>query len=45
MLARELKPKGLNFAVQAALCRQTIERIQRNNKPATQEAVANKVSG
>ena len=40
MLARQLKPKGLNFAVQAALCRQTIERIQRNNK---QEAVANKV--
>jgi tetratricopeptide (TPR) repeat protein len=45
MLARQLKPKGLNHAVQAALCRQTIERIQRNNKPAPQEAVANKVSG
>lgn len=42
MLARQLKPKGLNFAVQAALCRQTIERIQRNNKPAAQDAVANK---
>lgn len=45
MLARQLKPKGLNFAVQAALCRQTIERIQRNNKPVTQDTVANKVSG
>lgn len=45
MVARQLKPKGLNFAVQAALCRQTIERIQRNTKPAKQEAVANKVSG
>ncbi|HKY44501.1 MAG TPA: hypothetical protein VJM50_15540 [Pyrinomonadaceae bacterium] len=41
MLARQLKPKGLNFAVQAALCRQTIERVQRNNKPAAQDAVAN----
>ncbi len=45
MLARQLKPKGLNFAVQAALCRQTIERIQRNNKPTAQQAVANKESG
>lgn len=44
MLARQIKPKGLNFAVQAALCRQTIERLQRNRKP-TQDAVANKVSG
>ncbi|HEX7774170.1 MAG TPA: hypothetical protein VF435_17225 [Pyrinomonadaceae bacterium] len=44
MLARQLKPKGMNFAVQAALCRQTIERLQRNRKP-TQDAVANKVSG
>ncbi len=35
MLARQLKPKGLNHAVQAALCRQTIERIQRNKRPAT----------
>jgi hypothetical protein len=34
MLSRQLKPKGLNHAVQAALCRQTIERIQRNTKPA-----------
>jgi hypothetical protein len=45
MLVRQLKPKGLNFAVQAALCRQAIERIQRNNKPTTQEAVADKVTG
>jgi hypothetical protein len=45
MVARQLKPKGLNFAVQAALCRQTIERIQRNNKPATRDAVANRTSG
>ena len=45
MLARQIKPKGLNHAVQAALCRQTIERIQRNNKPAAPEAVANKISG
>jgi len=44
MLARQIKPKGLNFAVQAALCRQTIERLQRKRKP-TQDAVANKVSG
>ena len=44
MLARQIKPKGLNFAVQAALCRQTIERLQRNRKPA-QDAVANKISG
>jgi hypothetical protein len=44
LLARQIKPKGLNFAVQAALCRQTIERLQRNRKP-TQDAVANKVSG
>ena len=33
MLARQLKSRGLNFAVQAALCRQTIERIQRNIDP------------
>jgi tetratricopeptide (TPR) repeat protein len=32
MLARQLKPKALNFVVQAALCRQTIERIQRNKE-------------
>lgn len=45
MLARQLKAKGLNFAVQAALCRQTIEGIQRNNKPSTADTFANKVSG
>lgn len=33
MLARQLKRKGLNYAAQAALCRRTIERVQRNNKP------------
>ena len=32
MLARQLKPKGLSFAVQAALCRQTIERIERKKE-------------
>ena len=31
MLARQLKRKGLNYATQAALCRRTIERVQRNN--------------
>jgi hypothetical protein len=31
MLARQLRRKGLNYAAQAALCRQTIERVQRNN--------------
>lgn len=31
MLARQLKRKGLNYAAQAALCRRTIERVQRNN--------------
>jgi len=31
MLARQIKRKGLNYAIQAALCRRTIERLQRNN--------------
>jgi hypothetical protein len=31
MLARQLRRKGLNYATQAALCRRTIERVQRNN--------------
>lgn len=31
MLARQLKRKALNYATQAALCRRTIERLQRNN--------------
>ena len=31
LLARQLKRKGLNYATQAALCRWTIERVQRNN--------------
>ena len=31
LLARQLKRKGLNYATQAALCRRTIERVQRNN--------------
>jgi hypothetical protein len=31
LLARQLKRKGLNFATQAALCRRTIERVQRSN--------------
>lgn len=34
MLARLLKPKALNYAAQAALCRQAIERVQRSNRPA-----------
>ncbi len=32
IFARQLKPKALNIAVQAALCRQTIERIQLNRE-------------
>jgi len=32
MLARQLKRKGLNYATQAALCRRTIERVQRNSQ-------------
>lgn len=31
LLARQLKRKGLNYATQAALCRRTIERVQRHN--------------
>lgn len=31
MLARQLRRKGLNYATQAALCRRTIERVQRKN--------------
>jgi hypothetical protein len=31
LLARQLKRKGLNYATQAALCRRTIERVQRTN--------------
>lgn len=31
LLARQLKRRGLNYATQAALCRRTIERVQRNN--------------
>ncbi len=31
LLARQLKRKGLNYATQAALCRKTIERVQRSN--------------
>ena len=31
LLARQLKARGLNYATQAALCRRTIERVQRNN--------------
>jgi len=31
MLVRQVKQKGLNYVAQAALCRMTIERIQRND--------------
>ena len=31
-LAREIKPKGLNFATQAALCRQVLEHLHAANK-------------
>ena len=34
MLARQLKRKDLNYATQAALCRRTLERVQRNNNRA-----------
>lgn len=38
LLARQLKRKGLNYATQAALCRRTIERVQRNNSLKTSSA-------
>jgi hypothetical protein len=38
MLARDIKPKALNFATQAALCRQVVERAHAGNVKAVKTA-------